>query len=228
MKYHQLFVKKTLSTSEYSTVRNSLGESRAITESEYITGIEPGWRVFKSTDLNSRSGSSSTSIPYLFNGKEYRPRDGAGWRTNLSGLKNLEKAGRLMATKNTLRYVQYLDDFPYSIISNVWDDVMGANDRIYVVQTNEKIVSRCILISTDPGDLVLDIICGSGTNTSVGPLSPAIQNLRRLLSSIWTNRPSSPSTISDATPYTVDMVFCVIASSGGPAAIVFPSFSMTT
>jgi adenine-specific DNA-methyltransferase len=125
------------------------------------------YKIFKSTDLNSRTGTENSSKASLFKGKEFRPRIGASWRTSIQGLKNLELKKRLITTENTLRYVHYFEDFPYSLISNLWEDMMGAVNLNYVVQTNIKVLQRCILMSTDPGDLVLDPTCGSGTTAYV-------------------------------------------------------------
>jgi adenine-specific DNA-methyltransferase len=76
-------------------------------------------------------------------------------------------AARLVKSKTSLDFKRYLDDFPYKSISNWWDGLGGASNQIYIVQTNERIVERCILMATDPGDLVLDPTCGSGTTAYV-------------------------------------------------------------
>lgn len=169
-KYRGLFIEKNIgiNDTEFNQIINAKAECRALSKEEKIKGVIPdGFKVFKSTDLNSRSGSATTTIPYEFKGKKFYPRSGAGWRTNAEGLKKLEIQNRLIATENTLRYVHYFEDFPYSNISNIWDDLMGAQNLIYVVQTNEKAIQRCLLMTTDPGDLVLDITCGSGTTAYV-------------------------------------------------------------
>src|SRR6185436_18686119 len=72
-----------------------------------------------------------------------------------------------MPSKTSLDFKRYLNDFPYKTISNWWDGFGGASDQVYIVQTNERIVQRCLLMATDPGDLVLDPTCGSGTTASV-------------------------------------------------------------
>ena len=170
VKYNPLYIPKVigLDETEFNQVINKKGEIRTINNEEKTSGkIENGWVIFKSTDLNSRSGSATTTIPYTFQLKTFHPRAGAGWRTNLEGLTNLEKANRLLSTKNTLRYLHYFEDFPYSHLSNIWDDLMGASNLIYVVQTNEIAIQRCLLMSTEPGDLILDPTCGSGTSAYV-------------------------------------------------------------
>lgn len=167
LKYRQLFISKEIDSTEFNQIINENGDYRGVTKEEKRFGIPEGFRLFKSTDLNSRSGSSTTTIPYSFKGKTYFPRQGAGWRTNILGLSNLEKKSRLIATSNTLRYVHFFDDFPFSSLNNVWADQLSAGDLEYVVQTSPKIIQRCILMTTDPGDLVLDPTCGSGTTAFV-------------------------------------------------------------
>lgn len=170
IKYHSLFVEKQIGSdeTEFNQIINDKGEYRSLSKIERETKIVPeGWKIFKSTDLNSRSGSSTTTQPFTFRGKTYYPRVGSGWRTNLNGLNELENKNRLLATSNSLRYVHYFDDFPFSSLSNIWDDIQGATDVIYVVQTSVRAITRCLLMTTDPGDLVLDPTCGSGTTAYV-------------------------------------------------------------
>jgi adenine-specific DNA-methyltransferase len=170
IKYNPLYTSKKIgiNETEFNQLINNNGDFRTMTYEEKMNVIIPeGYKIFKSTDLNSRSGSLTTSQSFYYKGKEYYPRKGAGWRTNIEGLKKLEKANRLISTNNTLRYVHYFDDYPYSYLSNIWDDLMGASDLFYVVQTNEKAIKRCLLMTTDPGDLVFDPTCGSGTTAYV-------------------------------------------------------------
>ena len=105
-----------------------------------------------------------------FNGNTFVPGNGY-WKTNEAGMNVLKIAGRLAApTSNSLAYVRFIDDFAVSTFSNGWTDTQtGAftEDKVYVVQTNKKVIERCILMSTDPGDLVLDPTCGSGTTAYV-------------------------------------------------------------
>ena len=98
-----------------------------------------------------------------FEGRVFRNR----YRTNPTGMRRLAKANRLFATPTLIRYKFFLEDYPVSTYSNVWTDVIGARDVTYVVQTNTSVVQRCILMTTDPGDLVLDPTCGSGTTAYV-------------------------------------------------------------
>jgi len=119
-----------------------------------------GLRPFMSDNL-IRSANPELSV--VFNSKHYRGR----YRTNTEGMKKLAISGRLLATKNQLRYKFFLSDFPVSTLSNVWSDVIGPTGIIYVVQTNNKVIERCVMMTTDPGDLVLDPTCGSGTTAYV-------------------------------------------------------------
>ena len=112
----------------------------------------------------------SSSEPFMFEGKTYSPGKNAHWKTKISGLENLASARRIQATRSNIYYVRFFDDFPISPLTNIWTDTGtgGYTDpKIYVVQTNTKIVQRCILMTTDPGDLVLDPTCGSGTTAYV-------------------------------------------------------------
>jgi adenine-specific DNA-methyltransferase len=106
---------------------------------------------------------------FEFEGKEYRPGKGT-FKTDRSGLERLQKAGRLEAYGETLAYRRFAADFPYRPMSNLWTDTLTggfAEERYYVVQTIVKVIQRCLLMTTDPGDLVVDLTCGSGTTAFV-------------------------------------------------------------
>ncbi|QFG38454.1 adenine-specific DNA-methyltransferase [Paracoccus pantotrophus] len=144
------------------------GVKRKATEEELVDPPE-GSRFFAHDNITSQSGGPTTQFPVEFEGKTFFPSKG-GWKTNSEGMENLRKEGRLFVVGDTLRYVRYLDDFPYSIINNFWTDtvISGFGDpKIYVVRTSKKVIERCMLMVTEPGDLVLDITCGSGTTAAV-------------------------------------------------------------
>ena len=126
-----------------------------------------GSRFFVADKLSSAGLTPSCVYPYKYDGKVYYPASNTSWRTNLEGMKTLEKKNRLFAPSNTLTYVQYFDDFPAQKLTNVWMDLQGASNKTYVVQTNTKVIQRCMLMTTDPGDLVFDPTCGSGTTAFV-------------------------------------------------------------
>jgi adenine-specific DNA-methyltransferase len=100
-------------------------------------------------------------------GKTFRLPTNRQWSTTLPNMRRIHQAGRLYTKGNTPRFIRMLFDHPVTELTNLWTDVMGAKDVVYVVQTNERIIERCILMSTDPGDLVLDPTCGSGTTAYV-------------------------------------------------------------
>ena len=125
---------------------------------------EDGERSFTTSDLTSQNPGSRYDVSH--EGKVYRPEP--GWcKTQESSMYRLQRAGRLAKTKNKVRYIRYLDDFPIFSMSNLWNDTAGEVQKTYVVQTASEVVKRCILMATDPGDLVLDPTCGSGTTAVV-------------------------------------------------------------
>ena len=128
-----------------------------------------GWFLVTSDNFLSQSGGRTTQQPFLFQGEVYRPSSG-GWKTNSEGIKRLIAASRITKGGRAPRYIRRIKDFPVSPVANVWDDMLTGSfteEKRYVVQTAEKIVQRCILMATDPSDLVLDPTCGSGTTAHV-------------------------------------------------------------
>ncbi len=135
----------------------------------------PEARIYSLDNLTSQSigrdkGEGAASwFPVSINGREFRPSMQVRWKTNEDGMRRLKLAGRLESTDARVGYVRYLADFPVYPHSNNWPDV-GASfmaDKLYVVQTSQKVIQRCLLMATDPGDLVLDPTCGSGTTAFV-------------------------------------------------------------
>jgi len=130
----------------------------------------PGSRVFVHDNITSQRPAQGDDVrSYSFEGKDYTPGRGT-FKTDRKGLDNLSRARRLMGLGGTLRYIRFLDDFPVSPLSNIWDDTVTsgfAAQKLYVVQTNPTAIQRCLLMTTDPGDLVLDPTCGSGTTAYV-------------------------------------------------------------
>jgi adenine-specific DNA-methyltransferase len=134
-------------------------------------------RPYRLDNLTSQSqgrekGEGAASwFPVEVEGRTFRPTMQSRWKTNEAGMKRLLLAGRVAAGRNTLSYVRYLDDFPAFPMTNTWMDIGGiqsrADPKIYVVQTATTAVQRCMLMTTDPGDLVLDPTCGSGTTAYV-------------------------------------------------------------
>jgi len=110
---------------------------------------------------------TNTSVPFTFRGKTYDPGTSYNWKTHLVGMERLARSERLIPLKTTLRYARYFEDYPVKEASNIWADLGGASDLVYVVQTATRVIQRCMLMVTDPGDLVLDPTCGSGTTAYV-------------------------------------------------------------
>ncbi|HUB45963.1 MAG TPA: site-specific DNA-methyltransferase [Acetobacteraceae bacterium] len=175
IKYRQIYEQKTFGeegASQYTFVESPDGlQVRSISkeEKETPTKIPSGWRIMAHGDMTSQSGAETTQRPIFWQGAEYRPRKG-GWKTNAVGSDRLKKATRLLSIGNTLRYRRKFEDFPAIPINNLWlaFRTSGFSDpKVYVVQTNPGIISRCLQMATDPGDLVLDPTCGSGTTATV-------------------------------------------------------------
>jgi adenine-specific DNA-methyltransferase len=161
----------------YNRVRETIGFSQSLTEAMLADPrIATGdLRIYSLDNLTSQSagrdkGEGAASwFGVEINGQVYKPSLSVRWKTNQQGMARLKAAERLEATASRVGYVRYLDDFPALQITNRWDDV-GASfmaDKIYVVQTSQTVIQRCILLATDPGDLVLDPTCGSGTTAYV-------------------------------------------------------------
>ena len=150
----------------------NLEERRVANEELYrIRPVPQGSRLFMDQGFTSRSASQTTLFPVEFRGATYRPAAG-GWRTSEVGMRRAIRADRALKAGNNIRFRKYFDDFSALGLDNFWIDVSGgiasrADPKIYVVQTSTKIVQRCILMTTDPGDLVLDPTCGSGTTAYV-------------------------------------------------------------
>ncbi len=157
----------------YTWVEESDGTRRRMSRAEQdsLDVLPPGARPYRLQTLTSQSqgrekGEGAASwFAVSIDGKEYRPSMQARWKTNEAGMRNLLAARRVEPTGNSLNYVRYHDDFPAFPLTNFWEDTQSGSgmDKVYVVQTNPKVVERCLLMTTDPGDLVLDPTCGSGT-----------------------------------------------------------------
>ena len=127
--------------------------------------LSEGSRRFVDYQATSQSGDKGK---YEFEGRIFMPPGDRGWVSNQTGLDRLAKQGRLLAAGRSLRYIRYASDFPGREITNLWTDTSGGrSEKAYVVETNPKVVQRCMLMTTDPGDLVLDPTCGSGTTAYV-------------------------------------------------------------
>jgi len=169
VKYHDLFVKKDLpvNDSDYKFLELEDGSRRSMTSEERKNPltIPKNAEIFGYGGLTSKSGDAN--VKFEFEGEVFTPTTGS-WKTSATGLNVLAKKHRIAKVGNTLRYVKYFNNFPYRHLNNIWTDVLvGFAQRTYVVQTHPPIVERIMLMVTDPGDLVLDPTCGSGTTAYV-------------------------------------------------------------
>jgi adenine-specific DNA-methyltransferase len=131
--------------------------------------FEPGWRPLRSDITLTQDGDSGNSqVDWIVDGKPYLPGKGRHWRTHEDGRRRLMRAGRVNPSVSRPFYIEGYDDSPTTASTNIWtESLAGAQGKVYVVQTNERVLERCILMTTDPGDLVLDPTCGSGTTAYV-------------------------------------------------------------
>ena len=175
LKARKLYKRRTLADDaggRYTRVELPDGSRRVMSSAERADGVLPtDARPYSLGDLTSQGATATGSVPFEFDGVDYQPQAGRHWSTTVDGLRRLRVSDRLVPpTPKSLRYVRYLDDFPLAEFANVWSDTAtGAftDDKTYVVQTNTKVIERCLLMCTDPGDLVLDPTCGSGTSAYV-------------------------------------------------------------
>ncbi|MBA4148484.1 MAG: site-specific DNA-methyltransferase [Verrucomicrobia bacterium] len=171
-KYRQINLPKSVGEiggSQYVWFEDDFGIERKLTKEERLTPniIPSDGKVFAASDASSSHEYSLGKVPVEFRGSSFTPRN-RYWSTSPDGMARARKSGRLIVSGTTLFYKRYLIDFPVLALSNIWTDTSSSfGERTYVVQTTEKTIERCILMATDPGDLVLDPTCGSGTTATV-------------------------------------------------------------
>jgi adenine-specific DNA-methyltransferase len=171
IKYRQIYQPKAIGlegAGVYNKVELPSAMRRLLTteELENLEKLSPEWKVFCLSDLSSQ-GASSEPQPFTFNGETYFPSPNSHWKTTIEGLQRLCEKRRIEISGKSLRYVRFYHDFPVSPISNIWLDTgtgSFTDPKVYAVQTGTKVIARCLSMATDPGDLVLDPTCGSGTS----------------------------------------------------------------
>ena len=134
-----------------------------------VGGFEPT-RLATSDQLTSQGASAHSPQRFVHRKRAFFPPSGLHWKATVPGMEQLDKSGRIFLVGNTLRYLRFLHDFSVVPYTNNWTDTGIAGftaDKLYVVQTLPKVIERCVLMTTDPGDLVLDPTCGSGTTAYV-------------------------------------------------------------
>ena len=171
-KFRPLFSERTLEeayASGYQNIESIKGDRRraAVDDLRNVKSGD-GSRLWLNQILTSPRIRESRSgyFPIEFEGQKYLPTSGE-WKTNREGIERLKSARRISSNGKSLGYVRFADDFPAVIITNLWADMWGASNPIYVVQSATRLIERCLLMTTDPGDLVLDPTCGSGTTAYV-------------------------------------------------------------
>ena len=168
-KYRSLFgiLGEDVSDESYNCVEEATGHWRRLKKDEQA---DEHSRRFRTANITSQGASVVGSAPFEFEGTTFEPSKGNHWKPSRIGLIRMGKTGRLLGIGKTLTYKRYLNDFPIVYYNNIWMDTIESTfavQKVYVVQTGMKAVERCMLMATDPGDLVLDPTCGSGTTAAV-------------------------------------------------------------
>ena len=167
VKYRQLLREKAADGDGGDAYRFiETNDFRRMTVQEAEEANEDIYRHFRLSDL--RSNRPPGSFPVTFEGRTFSPTKGF-WKTGEDGFRLLTRASRLQSSAKTLNYVRYVEDYPAFALHNIWIDLSSSvgGEKVYVVQTGVGIIQRCILMASDPGDLVLDPTCGSGTTAYV-------------------------------------------------------------
>ena len=171
-KYRPPFAERVLGqagSSGYRMVTLADGTDRPLLESEKRDPrlLPTGARLWSANPLTSEGYRPTTTVPFEFGGRVFHPGPRRHWGITTDQLARVAAAGRIVAQNQQIRQKTYLDDFPVFPLGSYWSDLGGAVDLVYIVQTNTKVIQRCLLMTTDPGDLVLDPTCGSGTTAYV-------------------------------------------------------------
>ncbi|MBS1905041.1 MAG: site-specific DNA-methyltransferase [Actinobacteria bacterium] len=170
VKYRQLYLPSVPRVeSRWTSVELADGSRRKLltTERTNLATLPAGARPYRLVSQTAPSFSESGVFDFEYDGRTFRPGRGQSWVTSHEKMQALGRIRRLEVERDLPSYVMYHDDFPFSKLTSPWHDTAPANDISYVVQTNTRVIERCMLMTTDPGDLVLDPTCGSGTTAYV-------------------------------------------------------------
>jgi adenine-specific DNA-methyltransferase len=172
IKYRPMFIARRAGeagSEEYVNIEETSGRLRRATDQELDEAGSGalGLRVFATDSAVSDGVRTNTTGKFEWAGITYDSGAANNWKATIPGMLRLCKANRILPRPGKRIYKRYFEDFPYTSLNNVWTDVRGALDRRYVVQTSDQIVKRCLLMTTDAGDLALDPTCGSGTTAAV-------------------------------------------------------------
>ncbi len=169
-KYRQLYKETTPRVeSRWTSIELANGSRRNLNTGERkdLATLPPGARPYRMVSQSAPSYAESGVYEYKMLGRTFKPKNGQSWVTSKEKMNRLKFAERLEVEESLPGYVMYHDDFPFAKITSPWMDTAPAQNLQYVVQTNEAVIQRCLLMATDPGDLVLDPTCGSGTTATV-------------------------------------------------------------
>jgi len=172
IKFRKIYQERDIQgNSEFIFIELPDGQRRRITREEQknVNLIPQGSRIFRRLDLASTGQTLTCVFPFEYKGKVYNPTTGKSWKTTEDGMKKLAEKNRLIVLGDKLYYTLFHDDYPVMELSNLWNDTAGGftETKKYVVETNPVAIRRCMTMCSDPGDLVLDITCGSGTTAFV-------------------------------------------------------------
>ena len=166
IKFRRLFMESEIDIKNFNKLEEINGEHRTMTEFERLKpgNIDSNSRAFQTAPVHSKGEGDKTARE--FEGKKWTIPAGS-WRYSLDGFERLGKVGRINQEQTVIRAIRYFDDFPLQELTSNWTDTGPELSKSYVVQTNIRPIQRCMLMTTDPGDLVLDPTCGSGTTAYV-------------------------------------------------------------
>jgi adenine-specific DNA-methyltransferase len=179
IKYHQLYRPKDPGTADpeldrYNRVELPDGSRRAMTAEELSDPhvLPDGSRRYQLAPIISQGYRKNTTVEYAFEGKTYFPGANSCWKTTVEGLDRLTEKRRIESTGRSIAYVRYAEDLPARALNSTWTDTGSGvvTGKRYVVQTQPKVIARCVLMTTDPGDLVIDPTTGSGTTAYVAEM----------------------------------------------------------
>jgi adenine-specific DNA-methyltransferase len=226
IKYQQLYQTKLVGlegSANYVYVELPDGSRRRLKKDELddLESLPHGWRIYRLSDISAQ-GSAKEAQPFEFQGHIFEPPPNSHWKTTSEGMRRLVERKRVEAVGKRLYYVRFADDFPVSPLNNIWMDTGRSGfgePSLYAVQTHTRVLERCISMTTDPGDLVIDPTCGSGTTAFVAEklgrrwvtcdTSRVAINVarRRLLSAVFDHHPTRSGAVSSGFVYkTVDRI----------------------
>lgn len=170
LKYRQLYISQSIKDDfHWNWYENSDGKRIKVSKAQIASGVEvpKDAKVTRLVSMWPPTFNANAVFRVTWHSADWLPPNNQCWPTNPSGMERLVRANRLDVEGKFLRYILCLSDYDLVKITSAWTDTIGARDQQYVVETSASVVERCLLMTTDPGDLVLDPTCGSGTTACV-------------------------------------------------------------